>query len=79
MTFYLTEEYLRLKNIAPEDVQIEFIEENVPNSGFHEGWRMHLPEAPEVTILIDPNFSRAPQHQFVCSMRNPLGIHENNT
>ena len=59
ISFYSTEEYLRLNNISPEDVQSELVEENVPYSGYHEGC-MHLPEAPEVAILIGPNFSRSP-------------------
>ena len=33
MSFYTTEEYLRLNNISPESVQIELVEENVPFSG----------------------------------------------
>ena len=40
---------------------------------------MHLPKAPEVALLIDPNYSRSPQRQFVCVMRNPSGEHEDDT
>lgn len=66
-------EYIRVHELNPEEVQIELVEaDNLPFSGYHEG-RLHLPEAPEIAILIDPNFHEASESSFVCSMRNPCG------
>ena len=35
--------------------------------------RLHLPEAPEVALLIDPDSHRSSARPFVCSMRNHNG------
>ncbi len=78
-SFYRMEEYLALNNITPENVQLELIDpHDQPFSGIHEG-RLNLPQAPEVAILIDPNFHRCQQRTFVCSWRHGVGHVGNQT
>jgi len=78
-SFYRMEEYLTMNNIVPEDVRLELIDpHDQPYSGIHEG-RLNLPQAPEVAILIDPNFHRSQQRTFVCSWRDGAGHQRNHT
>jgi hypothetical protein len=57
-------EYIRVHALNPEDVKIELVDaDNLPFSGYHEG-RLRLPEAPEIAILIDPNFHEAAERPF---------------
>ena len=73
------EEYLTANNIVPEDVRLELVDPSDQTySGIHQG-RLNLPQAPEVAILLDPNFHRSPERTFVCTWRNRGGSGENHT
>jgi hypothetical protein len=72
-SFYTLNDYIRVNGLNPEEVQIELVQaDDLPFSGYHEG-RLRLPEAPEVALLIDPDFIEACERPFICSLRNPPG------
>ena len=78
-SFYTLNDYIRVNGLNPEEVQIELLEaDDLPFTGYHEG-RLRLPEAPEVALLIDPDFIEAAERPFICSLRNPPGNGHDNT
>ena len=78
-SFYTVNEFIQHNGLNPEEIEIELVEPtDLPYSGYHEG-RLHLPEAPEVAILIDPDFHQASVRPFLCTMRNARGDAENHT
>ena len=78
-SFYTVNEFIQHNGLNPEEIEIELVEPtDLPYSGYHEG-RLHLPAAPEVAILIDPDFHQASVRPFLCTMRNQHGDSENHT
>ena len=78
-SFYTVNEFIQNHGLNPEEIEIELLEPtDLPYSGYHDG-RLHLPAAPEVAILIDPDFHQASVRPFLCTMRNQHGDSENHT